>query len=336
MIKRLYAEIHQVQRSPINKKHIETLHKTPDDPEIQKNNTDTDNEQHPQCGKIIKIVKVFGLLTTVAVLIFSINEVMSNCNNENPQKASMAEEDLVKFTTEIPTTTPRPTTSMSFFGKTKYSFQTVSTLQASSNDSISFIDTTEFLVACRDYLVIYDLIGGTAIKHVKSDVNGNIKKLANFQNTSQHTNLLQLIQTEINNSTTESSGSATDALLWLKRGLWMMYHFFNELVQTNGTMTANEAINIAYDRTLSKHHNFFVRPIFYAALKTLPTYEKFVKSICSYKVPGDESPEESCINIEDGEVRAEVLLKEIEYYIEGLKEVLMVVDRFYADNNLPE
>ena len=44
-------------------------------------------------------------------------------------------------------------------------------------------------------------------------------------------NTLELIlQVEIDAKSTEAKGSATDALLWLKRGLWMMARFLRGLL----------------------------------------------------------------------------------------------------------
>ena len=43
--------------------------------------------------------------------------------------------------------------------------------------------------------------------------------------------LEKLLQAEIDGQTTTKGGSATDALLWLKRGLWMMAHFMNSMLQ---------------------------------------------------------------------------------------------------------
>ena len=45
--------------------------------------------------------------------------------------------------------------------------------------------------------------------------------------------LEKILENEINNGTTESKGSATDALLWLKRGLWMMVKFMQSMLNGN-------------------------------------------------------------------------------------------------------
>ena len=81
---------------------------------------------------------------------------------------------------------------------------------------------------------------------IKSDVSGNINKLKAFQKCSKGSNLLDLVQSEIDAGTTEKKDSATDALLWLKRGLWMLYYFFEKVVETEGAVDGKQAFNEAY------------------------------------------------------------------------------------------
>ena len=57
----------------------------------------------------------------------------------------------------------------SFFGKTKNKFSTLNLENG--------VEVDPFLKACRDYVLFYDLFGGTVFMPVKSDVNGNIEKL---------------------------------------------------------------------------------------------------------------------------------------------------------------
>ena len=79
-------------------------------------------------------------------------------------------------------------------------------------------------LATSVYLIIYDLMGGSLFSPIKADVRGNINKLRGFNKCSKGTNMLDLVKTEIEQGTTEAKNSATDALLWLKRGLWMVYY----------------------------------------------------------------------------------------------------------------
>ena len=69
------------------------------------------------------------------------------------------------------------------------------------------------------FLCWADALGSTAFAPVKSDIAGNIKKIRGWHaKDEQGTATLQaLVQKEMDAGTTKASGSATDALLWLKR-----------------------------------------------------------------------------------------------------------------------
>ena len=72
---------------------------------------------------------------------------------------------------------------------------------------------------------------GTLFAPVKSDVTGNVTKLQGWYDKDPSKDTLEkLLQTEIEQNTTQAAGSATDALLWLKRGLWMMAKFMQSML----------------------------------------------------------------------------------------------------------
>ena len=72
---------------------------------------------------------------------------------------------------------------------------------------------------------------GTLFAPVKSDVTGNVAKLQGWYDKDPSKDTLEkLLQTEIEQNTTQAAGSATDALLWLKRGLWMMAKFMQSML----------------------------------------------------------------------------------------------------------
>lgn len=64
-----------------------------------------------------------------------------------------------------------------------------------------------------------DILGPRAFAPVKGDINGNLKKIrGHFENNPEGCKTLQsMVQVEIDAKTTTKKGSATDALLWLKR-----------------------------------------------------------------------------------------------------------------------
>ena len=74
----------------------------------------------------------------------------------------------------------------------------------------------------------------------------NISKIEGWHDKDPSKDTLEkLLQTEIEQNTTQAAGSVTDALLWLKRHLWMMEKFmksmlngklFNILTQRNPSL----------------------------------------------------------------------------------------------------
>ena len=75
---------------------------------------------------------------------------------------------------------------------------------------------------------------GTLFAPVKSDVTGNVTKLQGWYDKDPSKDTLEkLLQHEIEQNTTQTAGSATDALLWLKRGLWMMAKFMQSMLNGN-------------------------------------------------------------------------------------------------------
>ena len=109
-----------------------------------------------------------------------------------------------------------------FFGKTQHKFDA---------DLSGGVKLIPFLNACRSYVDFYDLFGGTVFAPIKSDVSGNVNKLQTWYDKNPSCDTVEkLLQVEIDAGTTAKGGSATDALLWLKRGLWMMAKFMQSML----------------------------------------------------------------------------------------------------------
>jgi hypothetical protein len=96
----------------------------------------------------------------------------------------------------------------------------------------SAIPTTEFLEAAESLITLFDVLGSTAFKPVKSDMNGNIKvRLQIGDASSMYTNTLQKIrdrqlaapahsetlQDLALNELKEKKHTATEGLVWLNR-----------------------------------------------------------------------------------------------------------------------
>merc|ERR1711990_709685 len=154
---------------------------------------------------------------------------------------------------------------------------------------------------------------------IKADVNGNINKLQGWDDKDNSKDTLEkIIEFEIKNGTTESKGSATDALLWLKRGLWMMVKFMQSML--NGERDAIKSFNAAYEVSLKPHHNWFVQKAFTVGLKMVPDFQGFLDAMTGPDFKGDKE---------------EVVLREMgEYINEGMHKILLQIDQFYTDKNL--
>merc|ERR1712062_349539 len=198
----------------------------------------------------------------------------------------------------------------SFFGKTETKFSAINLDNG--------VQVIPFLNACREYGFFYDLFGGTVFMPIKADVNGNINKLQGWYDADKNNDTLEkILENEINNGTTESKGSATDALLWLKRGLWMMVKFMQSML--NGERNATKSFNAAYEVSLKPHHGWMVQKMFGVGLSMIPDYQGFLIAMTSADFSGNKE---------------EVVMREMGEYISSLNDVLLHIDQFYISKKL--
>ncbi|KAJ3022961.1 hypothetical protein HKX48_004719 [Thoreauomyces humboldtii] len=134
-----------------------------------------------------------------------------------------------------------------------------------------YIEVLPFLQATESLTKLFDSMG-TAFTPVKSDLLGNITKLRTRYNENPQKNhtLQELVITE----RAEGKKTATEGLLWLKRGL----EFTSKGLRRNLDDKNEElavSFNKAYEQTLSKHHSFMVRPVFALAMKACPYRKDF-------------------------------------------------------------
>ena len=90
------------------------------------------------------------------------------------------------------------------------------------------------------------------------DINGNIRKIRLKYETdiSQFSTLQSIIRSEQKANCTNVPNSATDAIMWLKRGLSFVQRFLQNVVQGENNLTL--ALQNAYTNTLGtvfKHFN---------------------------------------------------------------------------------
>jgi pleckstrin family protein A (phosphoinositide binding specific) protein 8 len=113
------------------------------------------------------------------------------------------------------------------------------------------IPTEKFLLASSDFLPILDKLGSKAFSPVKMDINGNIRKITLKYETDKekYGTLQDIIRSEMNANTTKISNSATDAIMWLKRGLSFVQNFLKNVVDGETNLTnALQVIMLFNDR----------------------------------------------------------------------------------------
>lgn len=87
-----------------------------------------------------------------------------------------------------------------------------------------------------------------------------------------------MVQDEINLKQTNMRNSATDALMWLRRGIWFLREFMYNFVNSYDP-NISECVYVSYQYTLKQYHNWVVRSIFSLAMRSLPTTDDFLKGM---------------------------------------------------------
>lgn len=184
------------------------------------------------------------------------------------------------------------------------------------------IPTLSFLDACDNLVPFFDKIGSTAFAPVKMDLQGNIKKIRTkmLTNPSQFCTVQNIVNIEMDMKTTKVRNSATDALLWLKRGLRFIEVFLNYL--KDGKRSSATALSEAYADSLRKYHNWVVRGIFAVAARAIPSSADFYKALGSVPETSDEN------------IPSSVLVRDIDNYVTALDVVITVLDSFYQRHDL--
>jgi hypothetical protein len=184
------------------------------------------------------------------------------------------------------------------------------------------IETEPFLLAAGEVLVIIDFLGPTFLKsafqRTRADIAGNVTTLQNKYNSDpiKYKTLNQMLTDERESGNDQS---ATVALLWLKRGLEFICCFSKFLVadQTKNTRHTGSLCNItlqAYEHSLKRFHNWFVRGLFYLVAHILPSRKDFLKVLAG----GQDNMEEQVI-------------EELNRFVSALTPNLDVINRIYIE-----
>ncbi|KAK2583317.1 hypothetical protein KPH14_009319 [Odynerus spinipes] len=181
------------------------------------------------------------------------------------------------------------------------------------------ICTEEFLHASRDIIRIVEKFG-KLFAPVIYDMNGNIEKLNNkyFLDKEKHNTLQDMILLEKEKGDTII---ATDALMWLRRGLYMILLFFEKIVEDHNAGKATEDLvaflKEAYKLSLEPYHGWMVQQLFGLLSRMVPSRTQLLQTIT------------------DGEnVKDEILLRDMDTYLKTLRVNIEALQIFYEKYEL--
>lgn len=197
---------------------------------------------------------------------------------------------------------------MSFFTEAEHGFLPV--------PEDNRIETKSFLDAASEVVPFFDVLGPTAFAPVKSDINGNIKKLREkfAKDPEKFKTLQDIVDSEIAEKSTKVKNSATDALLWLKRALQFIIVFLREVL--TGEEDLVKCAKKAYENSLKRYHGWMVQGVFSLAMKAVPYRKDFIDKLGR------------------GKVDEETVLKEMKECVDLLEANVEVVEQFYQKNDL--
>ncbi|XP_022050201.1 pleckstrin homology domain-containing family A member 8 isoform X2 [Acanthochromis polyacanthus] len=189
-------------------------------------------------------------------------------------------------------------------------------------DDDNGIPTQEFLDSCYAIVPVLDKLGSTVFAPVKMDFVGNIKKIHQklLSDNDSFPTLQSIVLHEVQTEVAKVRNSATEALLWLKRGLKFLKEFLSEV--NAGEQDIQGALNNAYGKTLRQYHGWVVRGVFALALRAAPSYQSFAAALVSRE--GDELTRSFTIGMH----------RDLGVYLPAMERQLAILDSLYEEYNL--
>ncbi|RVE62584.1 hypothetical protein OJAV_G00158360 [Oryzias javanicus] len=189
-------------------------------------------------------------------------------------------------------------------------------------DDDNGIPTQEFLDSCYAIVPVLDKLGSTVFAPVKMDFVGNIKKINQklMSDPECFPTLQSIVLHEVQAEVAQVRNSATEALLWLRRGLKFLKEFLSEV--NAGEQDIQGALNNAYGKTLRQYHGWVVRGVFALALRAAPTYENFTAAFVTRE--GDELKGEFINSMH----------RDLGLYLPAMEKQLAILDELYEEYNL--
>ncbi|XP_072535497.1 pleckstrin homology domain-containing family A member 8 [Salminus brasiliensis] len=186
----------------------------------------------------------------------------------------------------------------------------------------SGIPTQAFLDSCYAIVPVLDKLGPTVFAPVKIDFVGNIKKVQQklLSDPGVFPTLQSIVLHEVEMEVAQVRNSATEALLWLKRGLKFLKEFLSEV--NTGEQDIHAALNNAYGKTLRQYHGWVVRGVFALALRAAPSYSGFMAALVSHE--GDEQKEGFTTSMH----------RDLAIYLPAMENQLAILDSLYEEYGL--
>lgn len=174
--------------------------------------------------------------------------------------------------------------------------------------------TEVFLHVCRQVIPVIEKFG-TSFLIVKSDIQGNIDRLASrFQTRpDRYTQLYPIVLDEVTTGDTGNT-SCTKGLLWLQRAMSFVAGLLRRLFDDRQVTLANAASDV-YTETLYQYHGWITSAAFTVALKLVPSREAFLQKL---GVPNEE------------------LYQEMASFLDAFQPVLQAIHTFLVQNNLDD
>uniref|UniRef100_A0A3Q3CVW8 Pleckstrin homology domain-containing family A member 8 n=1 Tax=Haplochromis burtoni TaxID=8153 RepID=A0A3Q3CVW8_HAPBU len=189
-------------------------------------------------------------------------------------------------------------------------------------DDDNGIPTQEFLDSCYAIVPVLDKLGSTVFAPVKMDFVGNIKKIHQKlrSDPESFSTLQSIVLHEVETDVAQVRNSATEALLWLRRGLKFLKEFLSEV--NAGEQDIQGALNNAYGKTLRQYHGWVVRGVFALALRASPSYQSFTAALVSRE--GDELKSDFINGMH----------RDLGVYLPAMEKQLAILDALYEQYNL--
>ncbi|XP_077430854.1 pleckstrin homology domain-containing family A member 8 [Vanacampus margaritifer] len=189
-------------------------------------------------------------------------------------------------------------------------------------DEDNGIPTQEFLDSCYAIVPILDKLGPTVFAPVKMDFVGNIKKINQklMSDPANFPTLQSIVLHEVHTQVAQVRNSATEALLWLRRGLKFLKEFLSQV--NAGEQDIHGALNHAYGKTLRQYHGWVVRGVFALALRAAPSYQSFTAAL---------------VSTEGSELKsgfASGMRRDLGVYLPAMDRQLAILDALYEEYNL--